>query len=291
MEGAGRQCRPSRRVAASTARQPVGALPKLLSGHRPEQRPPSRRTHALRPLGRWPHGRQGRRRRALPSPAFHPTLPLGDSRSSILADPTPRRLPETPPESPVIGVRVRRECMQPGRARRARAPGDEDRIDLTAWRRAEARLWEQVEDRRWLGFWWLETRARKEWAELHKRQEDMRQRLDRESRTLRGRLRVWRIERSLRELIGAVRGREDLVEGWREALDRYHRRAGRAGQGTRRQRPSDRAEGVRGLPQGTTGGGAARTTDRHRAGGAADEGARPEHHPHSAPTQAPSSRA
>ena len=74
-----------------------------------------------------------------------------------------------------------------------------------------------------LGFWRLETRARKEWAELHKRQEDKRQRLDRESRTLLGRLRIWRTERSLRELVGAVRGREDLVEGWREDLDRYHR--------------------------------------------------------------------
>ena len=51
----------------------------------------------------------------------------------------------------------------------------------------------------------------------------MRQKLDRESRTVLGRLRVWRIERSLRELVGAVRGREDLVEGWREDLDRYHR--------------------------------------------------------------------
>ena len=49
------------------------------------------------------------------------------------------------------------------------------------------------------------------------------QRLDRESRTLRGRLRIWRTERSLRELVGAVRGREDLVAGWREDLDRYHK--------------------------------------------------------------------
>ena len=94
---------------------------------------------------------------------------------------------------------------------------------MTAWRRAEERLWEQVEDRRWLGFWRLETRARKEWADLHKRQEDTRQRLDRESRTLLGRLRIWKTERSLRELVGAVRGREDLVEGWREDLDRYHK--------------------------------------------------------------------
>ena len=94
---------------------------------------------------------------------------------------------------------------------------------MEAWRRAEAQAWEKVEDGRWLGFWRLESRARKEWAELHKRQEEMRQRLDRESCTLRGRLRIWRIERSLRELVGAVRGREDLVAGWREDLDRYHK--------------------------------------------------------------------
>ena len=78
-------------------------------------------------------------------------------------------------------------------------------------------------DRRWLGFWRLESRARKEWAQLHKRQEDTRQRLDRKRRTLLGRLRIWRTERSLRELVGAVRGREDLVEGWREDLDRYQK--------------------------------------------------------------------
>ena len=94
---------------------------------------------------------------------------------------------------------------------------------MTAWRRAEAQLWENVEDQRWLGFWRLETQARKEWAELHKRQEDTRQRLDRESRTLLGRLRIWRTERSLRELAGAVRGREDMVEGWREDLDRHQK--------------------------------------------------------------------
>ena len=38
-----------------------------------------------------------------------------------------------------------------------------------------------------------------------------------------GRLRIWRTERSLRELVGAVRGREDLVEGWREDIDRYQK--------------------------------------------------------------------
>ena len=126
-------------------------------------------------------------------------------------------------DRPLHWARFRREGMERGRTRRATPPGDEDRVDMTAWRRAEAQLWEKVEDRRWLGFWRLESRARKEWAELHKRQEDTRQRLDRESRTLLGRLRIWRTERSLRELAGAVRGREDLVEGWRGDLDRYHK--------------------------------------------------------------------
>ena len=126
-------------------------------------------------------------------------------------------------DRPLHWARFRREGMERGRTRRATPPGDEDRVDMEAWRRAEAQAWEKVEDGRWLGFWRLETRARKEWAELHKRQEDTRQRLDRESRTLLGRLRIWRTERSLRELVGAVQGREDLVEGWREDLDRHHK--------------------------------------------------------------------
>jgi len=94
---------------------------------------------------------------------------------------------------------------------------------MAAWRHGEADAWETVADGREHSLWHLETRARKEWAELQKRQEEMRQRLDRESRTVLGRLRIWRLDRSLRELAGAIRGREDLVEGWREDLDRYHR--------------------------------------------------------------------
>ena len=88
---------------------------------------------------------------------------------------------------PLHWARFRREGMQPGRARRATPPGGEERVDMTVWRRAEAQLWENAEDRRWLEFWRLESRARKEWAELHKRQEDIRQTLDRESRTVLGR--------------------------------------------------------------------------------------------------------
>ena len=126
-------------------------------------------------------------------------------------------------DRPLHWARFRREGMLPKQARRTKTPADEERVDMEAWRRAEAQAWEKVEDGRWLGFWRLETRARKEWAELHKRQEDNRQSLDRESRTVLGRLRIWRTERSLRELVGAVRGRLDLVERWREDLNRYHR--------------------------------------------------------------------
>ena len=128
-----------------------------------------------------------------------------------------------PSDRPRHWARVRREGMQPGRARRARKPRRKDQVDMEAWRHAEAEAWEKVADGREWGFRQLETRARKEWAELLGRQEEMRQRLDRESRTVLGRLRIWRTERSLRELVGAVRGREDLVEGWREDLDRNHR--------------------------------------------------------------------
>ena len=104
---------------------------------------------------------------------------------------------------PLHWARFRREGMQPGQARRATGPAGEDRVDMTAWRRAEAQLWENAEDRRWLEFWRLESRARKEWAELHKRQEDTRRTLDRESRTVLGRLRIWRTGRSF---AGAGRG-------------------------------------------------------------------------------------
>jgi len=128
-----------------------------------------------------------------------------------------------PSDRPRHWARVRREGMQPGRARRTRKPRREDRVDMDAWRHGEAEAWETVADGRESSFEHLETRARKEWSELHKRQEEMRQRLDRESRTVLGRLRIWRRDRSLRELVGAVRGREDLVEGWREDLARYHR--------------------------------------------------------------------
>ena len=67
-----------------------------------------------------------------------------------------------------------------------------------------------------------------------------------------------RTEPSFRELVGVVRGREDLVESWREDLDRRHKGERAALGKARRQRPADRAEGARGLPKGAAERGAAR---------------------------------
>ena len=128
---------------------------------------------------------------------------------------------------PSRGIRIGRAS-----AAKARCPdgcggrGDRLRKRGSTWKHvgmARRRLGRWVADERQSSFRHLETWARKEWAELHKRQEEMRQRLDRESRTVLRRLRIWRLDHSLRELAGAIRGREDLVEGWREDLDRYHR--------------------------------------------------------------------
>ena len=133
--------------------------------------------------------------------------------------------------------------------RRARAPVDEERVDMEAWRRAEARAWENVEDGRWLGFWRLETRVRKEWAELHKRQEDMRQRLDRYHKGERAALGKAH-GNSARQIERKVRG------SYRRGLRNAERRA-------RQVRETKEREGTWGRDRG------------------------PEHHPQSSPAPSP----
>lgn len=91
---------------------------------------------------------------------------------------------------------------------------------MTAWRRARACLGQKAEDRRRLEFLRLENRTRKAWAELHGGREDWRQTLDQGSHTVLGRFRMWRTERSLRNLAGAVQDWAGLVEGWREEPNR-----------------------------------------------------------------------
>ena len=109
-------------------------------------------------------------------------------------------------------------------ARRAREPVDEERVDKEAWRRAEAQACKKVEDGRWLGFWRLEPRARKEWAGLHKLQEEMQQ-MARPGEAAHCSVDSGSGGPSARCV--ARRGGSGPggpVEGWREDLDRYHKR-------------------------------------------------------------------
>ena len=46
--------------------------------------------------------------------------------------------------------------------------------------------------------------------------------VERESRTVLGRLRIWRIEPNWRDLVGAVLGRANVLDSWRRDLARYH---------------------------------------------------------------------
>ena len=81
-----------------------------------------------------------------------------------------------------------------------------------------------------------------------------------------GRLRIWRTERPLRELAGAVRGREVPAESWREDLDRCRRREraalGQAHADSARQMERQVREAYRSGLRGAA-----------RTGGAGDEGA------------------
>ena len=84
--------------------------------HRPEQRPPGRRGHAPRPLGRQPQRMLratgapslldggGALYRAPPQSAL--PVPLVDRRSSILGDPTTRRFPENRSGAPIGAPRA-----------------------------------------------------------------------------------------------------------------------------------------------------------------------------------------
>ncbi len=198
----------------------------------------------------------------------------------------------TPWERPLHWARFRREGMVPGRVRRARAPVDEGWVDMEAWRRAEAQAWEQVEDRRRLGFSRLESRAEgmgrvAQAAGGHAAEA-------RPGEPHRARAAPNLADRAL--VAGVGRGGSgpggpgrELARGSRPAPQG---RTSRAGQGTHRQRPADRAEGARGVPKGGGRRGTARADHCPGpcpAGGAGDEGARPQHNPRS-PTAAPAPR-
>ena len=134
-------------------------------------------------------------------------------------------------------ARVRREGMQPGRARRTRKPRREDQVDVAAWRHGEAEAWEKVEDGRWWSFRQLDTRARKEWA-------TGRAAPCSGGSGSGGSIALSGTGRGDPGPGGSGRG---LARGSRPAPQG---RAGRAGQGTRRARPGDRARCARVLSRG-----------------------------------------
>ena len=122
------------------------------------------------------------------------------------------------------------ESLPPGRHRREQTPlGRPPRsapppsgVDAEVWREAEAvaRGYAQYL-RSGSG---VSALAGREWAAKLSEQEELRATVERESRTVGGRFRIWRTRvRSWRELAGAVLGRAAVLDGWREDLVRHQK--------------------------------------------------------------------
>ena len=70
----------------------------------------------------------------------------------------------------------------------------------------------------------LDAAQRREWAALYARQEDERDRLDWDCRSLRGRVQRWRTtERPWSDLGGVIRGKAVVLDRWRHDLERDQR--------------------------------------------------------------------
>ena len=70
----------------------------------------------------------------------------------------------------------------------------------------------------------LDEKQRREWSALYSRQEDERDRLDVDSRSLRGRVERWRTnEQPWRDLGGVIRGKAGVLDEWRHDLAQHQR--------------------------------------------------------------------
>ena len=68
----------------------------------------------------------------------------------------------------------------------------------------------------------LDHAQRREWAKLYTRQEDARDRLDWDSRTLRGRVQRWRTNgQPWSNLGGVIRGKAAVLDRWRHDLEQH----------------------------------------------------------------------
>ena len=115
--------------------------------------------------------------------------------------------------------RHRREQMPLGRPVRAAPPPG---VEADVWREAEAGAWDYAQYQR--SGSGVSARAGKEWAAKLSEQDELRATVERESRTVGGRFRIWRTYvRSWRDLAGAVLGRAAVLDSWRKDLARHQK--------------------------------------------------------------------
>ena len=69
----------------------------------------------------------------------------------------------------------------------------------------------------------VSARVGREWAAKLSEQDELQATVKRESRTVLGRFRIWRGDRSWRDLVGAVLGRATVLESWRKDLARHQK--------------------------------------------------------------------
>ena len=114
--------------------------------------------------------------------------------------------------------RYRREQMPLGRPTRAGPPPG---VDAGVWREAEDGAWSYAEYQR--SGSGVSARAGREWAAKLSEQDELQAAVERESRTVLGRFRIWRGDRSWRDLVGAVLGRAIVLDSWRKDLARHQK--------------------------------------------------------------------
>ena len=119
------------------------------------------------------------------------------------------------------GGRWRRERMNPQQEREAILAGRDGwggpERERVAWQRAEERThWARFEQERGKALGELERRSKREWSAVYGRQERQREQLGKDCRGVLG--------RGVREIGGAVRGRPEVLEGFRAELEDRLRR-------------------------------------------------------------------
>ena len=129
------------------------------------------------------------------------------------------------------GGRWRRERMNPQQQEREAIPAGRDgwggpERERVAWQRAEERgHWARYQRGRGKALGELERRSKREWSALYGRHQRQREQLAKDCRGVLGRFKLWReLGGGVREIGGAVRGRPEVLEGFRAELEDRLRR-------------------------------------------------------------------